>query len=52
MDEFDSYGRNITEQTKRQNKAPWIKVIYVRGKLVVPSYIKSTIPKQNIFLFN
>jgi hypothetical protein len=51
MDDYDSYGRNITEQAKRQNKVPWIKAIYVRGKLVIPSYIKRIIPKQTIVLF-
>lgn len=52
MDEYDSYGRNRTEQAMRQNKAPWVKVVYMRGKIVIPSYIKNTIPKQNIVLFN
>jgi hypothetical protein len=52
MDDYDSYGRNKTEQVIRQNKVPWVKVIYSRGKLVVPSYIKSTIPKKKIVLFN
>tara|TARA_B100000035_G_scaffold315454_1_gene336409 strand:- start:9639 stop:9875 length:237 start_codon:yes stop_codon:yes gene_type:complete len=29
-DEYDEYGRNITEQKNRQNKIKWTKVIYKR----------------------
>lgn len=35
-DNYDEYGRNLTEQMKRQNKIPWIKVKYNRGRLVIP----------------
>tara|TARA_B100000575_G_C22690761_1_gene418905 strand:- start:14 stop:298 length:285 start_codon:yes stop_codon:yes gene_type:complete len=34
-DEYDSLGRNITEQERRQNKVPWVKVKYVSGKLFI-----------------
>lgn len=27
-DEYDNLGRNITEQERRQNKIPWVKVKY------------------------
>ena len=35
LDNYDDYGRNISEQEKRQNKVPWTKVKYVNGKLLV-----------------
>jgi hypothetical protein len=34
-DEYDSLGRNITEQERRQNKIPWVKVKYVYGRLYI-----------------
>ena len=52
MDIYDSHGRNLTEQTERQNNIQWVKVIYVRGKMFIPQYIKVNIPKQIIVLFN
>lgn len=33
--EYDSLGRNITEQERRQNKIPWVKVKYVSGRLYI-----------------
>lgn len=35
-DIYDDYGRNLTEQMKRQNKVPWIKVKYNKRRLVIP----------------
>lgn len=32
--EYDRLGRNISEQRRRQNKIPWTKVRYERGRLV------------------
>ena len=52
MDKYDSYGRNLTEQARRQNSVPWVKVVYVRGKMVIPRYIKVNIPQKSIVLFN
>lgn len=34
-DEYDNLGRNITEQERRQNKVPWVKVKYVSGRLYI-----------------
>lgn len=34
-DEYDSLGRNVTEQERRQNKVPWIKVKYISGRLYI-----------------
>lgn len=34
-DEYDYLGRNITEQERRQNKVPWVKIRYVSGKLYI-----------------
>ena len=52
MDKYDSYGRNLTEQATRQNNIPWVKVVYVRGKMFIPQYIKVNIPTQSIVRFN
>ena len=35
-DVYDEYGRNLTEQQRRQNKIPWIKVKYHNGRIVFP----------------
>ncbi len=35
QDEYDSLGRNITEQVQRQNKVPWVKVKYISGRLYI-----------------
>tara|TARA_B110000858_G_C17567132_1_gene365129 strand:+ start:108 stop:386 length:279 start_codon:yes stop_codon:yes gene_type:complete len=34
-DEYDDLGRNVTEQERRQNKVPWIRVKYHNGKIYV-----------------
>lgn len=34
-DEYDILGRNITEQERRQNKIPWVKVKYISGRLYI-----------------
>jgi hypothetical protein len=34
-DEYDSLGRNIAEQERRQNKIPWVKVKYISGRLYI-----------------
>lgn len=34
-DKYDYLGRNITEQERRQNKIPWVKVKYVSGRLYI-----------------
>jgi len=31
-DEYDIYGRNITEQIRRQKEVPWVRVKYGRQK--------------------
>ena len=36
FDIFDEYGRNITEQEKRQAKVPWVRVKYSKGRLYIP----------------
>jgi hypothetical protein len=35
-DIFDNLGRNITQQEKRQNMVPWIRVKYLNGRLKIP----------------
>lgn len=32
--EYDRLGRNTSEQRRRQNKIPWTKVKYEKGRLV------------------
>lgn len=32
--EYDRFGRNMSEQRRRQNKIQWTKVKYNRGRLV------------------
>jgi len=51
FDNYDSRGRNLTEQTKRQLKVPWVNVIYHRGKIIIPREKKFLIPK-NEFIFS
>ena len=34
-DEYECLGRNMTEQARRQNKVPWVKVKYISGKLYI-----------------
>jgi hypothetical protein len=48
FDEYDMYGRNISEQQNRQEKVPWIKVRYVKGKLYIPDNKKNEIKKLNL----
>ena len=43
MNDFDSRGRNLKEQRSRQNKVPWVKVKYTRGKIIIPYEIKNLI---------
>jgi uncharacterized protein with HEPN domain len=40
---YDSRGRNLKEQRSRQNKVPWVKVKYTRGKIIIPYEIKSLV---------
>ncbi len=40
-DEYDILGRNITEQERRQNKVPWVKVEYISGRLFILEEKKS-----------
>jgi len=35
VERYDDYGRNISEQERRQNKVPWIKVKYRNGRLLI-----------------
>jgi hypothetical protein len=51
-DKYDYLGRNITEQSKRQNKVPWINAVYVRGKITVPYTKRHLIPvNDNLISF-
>jgi len=38
---YDSLGRNLSEQEKRQNAVPWIKVKYINGRLFIPEEKKT-----------
>jgi len=33
-DKYDSYGRNISEQERRQKKVPWIRVRYGKKRFI------------------
>ena len=48
-DEYDERGRNITEYNHRQNKVPWIKVKYVKGKLYIPDDKKKILRSMGLF---
>ena len=51
-DKYDYLGRNITEQSKRQNKVPWINAVYVRGKITIPYTKRHLIPvNDNLISF-
>ena len=47
-DEYDSLGRNITEQERRQNKVPWVKVKYISGRLFIPEEKKSILRSMGL----
>ncbi len=47
-DEYDSLGRNITEQERRQNKVPWVKVVYNHGKLFIDPDKKNILRSMNL----
>ena len=52
MNDFDSRGRNLKEQRSRQNKIPWVKVKYTRGRIIIPYEIKNLINfNDNIISF-
>ncbi len=38
---YDSLGRNLSEQEKRQNAVPWVKVKYICGRLFIPGEKKT-----------
>ena len=45
-DNYDSYGRNISAQERRQNLVPWIQVRYdSRGRLFIPVSKKVNLKK-------
>ncbi len=48
---YDSRGRNLKEQRSRQNKIPWVKVKYHRGRIIIPYEIKHLVNQTNIILF-
>lgn len=48
-DEYDSFGRNITEQERRQNKVPCVKVKYISGKLFIPEEKKQILRSMGLF---
>lgn len=47
-DEYDERGRNITEQERRQNKVPWVKVRYIQGKLFINEDKKDILRSMNL----
>jgi hypothetical protein len=47
-DEYDELGRNITEQEKRQNEVPWVRVKYVEGRLFINEKKKSILRSMNL----
>ena len=48
-DEYDELGRNITEHNRRQNKVPWIKVKYIKGRLYIPDDKKEILRSMGLF---
>ena len=42
-DTYDDYGRNISKQERRQELVPWVKVIYRKGKLYIPTDKKNAL---------
>ena len=48
-DEYDNLGRNITEQARRQNKVPWVKVKYVSGRLFINRNKRAILRSMNLF---
>jgi|TARA_B100000902_G_C26817243_1_gene672135 hypothetical protein len=49
VDEYDDYGRNITEYNHRQNKVPWVKVKYVKGRMYIPNDKKNILRSMGLF---
>ena len=49
VDEYDELGRNITEYNHRQNRVPWVKVKYVKGKLFIPNDKKKILRSMGLF---
>lgn len=47
-DEYDNRGKNITEQERRQNRVPWVKVKYVNGKLFISEEKKFILRSMNL----
>ena len=47
-DEYDNYGRNITDQERRQNQVPWVKVKYVKGKLFISQEKRDILRSMNL----
>mgnify|MGYP001362818267 FL=1 len=47
-DEYDSLGRNTTEQERRQNKVPWVKVKYISGRLYIDPEKKDILRSMNL----
>ena len=50
VDEYDERGRNITEHNHRQNKVPWIKVKYIKGRrMYIPDDKKEILRSLGLF---
>ena len=49
VDEYDELGRNITEYNRRQNKVPWIKVKYIKGRMYIPNDKKNILRSLGLF---
>ena len=47
-DKYDFLGRNITEQERRQNNVPWVKVVYNHGKLFIDPDKKNILRSMNL----
>lgn len=35
-DYYDSLGRNVSKQERKQDTVPWVRVVYIKGKLYIP----------------
>ena len=50
LDVYDYLGRNVSDQERRQDAMPWIKVRYHRGKLFMSSD-KKKMMENTVYLF-
>ena len=45
---YDSFGKNLSEQEKRQNAVPWVRVKYINGRMFIPEEKKTAMSALNL----